>query len=89
MAQTNTVRVTETVHNQVHAASRLLGESVSDLLAKAWEQFAQSPAFARDFEEAQKAFSVGDLDHVAEKVFAIGAGRARARADAVKSLRNA
>jgi len=84
---TNPVRVPETVHNEVHTAARLLGCNAAELLERAWQSFRQSPEFLNDFEQAQKAFSVGDLDHVASRLYEQSAHRAKRRADAVKALR--
>lgn len=84
---TNPVRVPEAVHNEVHTAARLLGCNAAELLERAWESFRQSPAFIAEFELAQKAFSVGDLDHVASRLHEQAAERAQRRAAAVKALR--
>jgi hypothetical protein len=85
---TNPVRVPEAVHNEVHAASRLLGCNASELLERAWQSFRESPAFLADFELAQKAFSIGDLDHVAARLHEQSTDRARERAAAVQALRS-
>lgn len=87
MAQTNPIRVPETVHNEVRTVARLFDVNPSELLANAWDHFRRSPEFIQAFGEAQKAFSVGDVDHVAEKLYGAGAVRAKARAEAVKALR--
>jgi hypothetical protein len=84
---TNPVRVPEAVHNEVHTAARLLGCNAAELLERAWESFRQSPAFIAEFELAQKAFSVGDLDRVASRLHEQSADRAQRRAAAVKALR--
>jgi len=84
---TNPVRVPEAVHNEVHTAARLFGCNAAELLERAWESFRQSPAFIAEFELAQKEFSVGDLDHVASRLYKQSADRARSRATAVKALR--
>lgn len=76
---TNPVRVPEAVHNEVHTAARLLGCNAAELLERAWESFRESPAFIAEFELAQKAFSVGDLDHVASRLYEHSADRARSR----------
>lgn len=84
---TNPVRVPASVHNEVHTAARLLGCNAAELLARAWEAYRQSPEFVAEFEFAQKAFSVGDLDAVAFRLHEQATERARRRADAVKDLR--
>jgi hypothetical protein len=84
---TNPVRVPEAVHNEVHTAARLLGCNAAELLERAWESFRQSPAFLAEFELAQKAFSVGDLDHVASRLYEQSTDRAKQRAAAVNALR--
>ncbi len=84
---TNPVRVPEAVHNEVHTAARLLGCNAAELLERAWESFRQSPAFLAEFEVAQKAFSIGNLDHVAARLYQQSGDRARSRAAAVKALR--
>ncbi len=84
---TNPVRVPEAVHNEVHTAARLLGCNAAELLERAWEAFRQSPAFIAEFDLARKAFSVGDLDQVASRLYERGADRAKERAAAVKALR--
>lgn len=81
------IRVPESVRGEVQTASRLLGCNASDLLARAWEQFRQSPEFKQEFELAQKAFSVGDLDTIARRLTERGAERAADRAVAVQRLR--
>jgi hypothetical protein len=86
---TNPVRVPEVVHSEVHTAARLLGCNAAELLERAWNSYRQSPEFVADFEVAQKAFSVGDLDLVASRLHDQAADRARRRADAVKALRQA
>jgi hypothetical protein len=84
---TNPVRVPEAVHNEVHTAARLLGCNAAELLERAWESFRQSPAFLAEFHLAQKAFSVGDLDHVASRLHEQSRQRAKQRAAAVSALR--
>ena len=84
---TNPVRVPEAVHNEVHTAARLLGCSAAELLERAWESFRRSSAFIAEFELAQKAFSVGDLDRVASRLYEQSTDRANHRAAAVKALR--
>lgn len=84
---TNPVRVPEAVHNEVHTAARLLGCNAAELLERAWESFRQSPAFVAEFELAQKAFSVGDLDHIASRLYEQSTDRAKHRAASVKALR--
>ena len=85
---TNPVRVPAAVHNEVHTAARLLGCNAAELLERAWASFRESPGFLAEFELAQKAFSVGDLDHVASRIYEQSADRARSRAAAVKALRH-
>ena len=85
---TNPVRVPEAVHNEVHTAARLLGCNAADLLERAWESFRQSAAFIAEFELAQKAFSVGDLDHIASRLYEQSTDRANQRAAAVRALRS-
>lgn len=87
MATTNPVRVPTTVHGEVHAAARLLGCNASELLERAWESFRRSPEFATEFELAQKAFSVGDLDFVASFIHRQAEDRATQRAQAVLAMR--
>jgi hypothetical protein len=84
---TNPVRVPEEVHTEVQAAARLLGCSAPELLERAWTLFRQSPEFVSEFELAQKAFSVGDLNHVTAYMHDQAVGRARRRSDAVRALR--
>ncbi len=84
---TTPIRVPETVHSEVHAAARLMGCNAAELLARAWEAYRQTPEFVADFEYAQKAFSVGDLDAVAHRLHEQAAERASRRAAAVKALR--
>lgn len=84
---TNPVRVPEAVHSEVLAAARVLGCNASELLERAWLSFRESPGFVADFEQAQKAFSVGDLDAVASRLFEQSTDRARRRAAAVMALR--
>lgn len=84
---TNPVRVPEAVHNEVHAAARMLGCNAAELLERAWQSFRQSPAFIAEFELARKAFAAGDLDHVASRLYEQSADRAKQRAASVKALR--
>lgn len=84
---TKPIRVPESVHAEVHAAARLLGCNAADLLARAWEAYRHSPEFRSEFEFAQKALSVGDIDAVAHRLHEQAAERAKRRADAVRSLR--
>lgn len=86
---TNPVRVPQAVHNEVHTAARLLGCNAAELLERAWESFRRSPGFLAEFELAQKAFSVGDLDHVASRLHEQSTDRARRRAAEVAALRQA
>lgn len=84
---TNPIRVPESVHGEVHAAARLLGCNASELLARAWEAYRQCPEFVSDFEFAQKALSVGDVDAVAHRLHEQATKRAKRRADAVLAMR--
>lgn len=84
---TNPIRVPESVHSEVHAAARLLGCTAAELLARAWEAYRQSPEFVAEFEYAQKALSVGDIDAVAHRLHEQARERARRRAASVKALR--
>ncbi|MGK2957729.1 MAG: hypothetical protein ACSLFB_04880 [Acidimicrobiales bacterium] len=81
------VRVPESVHNEVHTAARLFGCNAAELLERAWESFRQNPEFLAEFEETQKAFSVGDLDNVTSRLYEQSTNRARARGAAVKAMR--
>lgn len=84
---TNPIRVPESVHSEVHAAARVLGCKAAELLARSWEAYRQSPEFVAEFEYAQKALSVGDIDAVAHRLHEHATERARRRANAVKALR--
>ena len=84
---TNPIRVPESVHGEVHAAARLLGCNAADLLARAWEAYRQSPEFRSEFEFAQEALSVGDIDAVAHRLHEQAAQRAKSRASAVQAMR--
>ena len=84
---TNPIRVPESVRSEVHTAARLLGCNAAELLARAWEAYRQSPEFVSEFEFAQKALSVGDVDAVAHRLHEQAAQRAKRRADAVQALR--
>jgi len=84
---TNPVRVPNAVHGEIHAAARLLGCNASELLERAWQSFRESPEFVAEFELAQKAFSVGDLDLVASRLYEQSSQRAKRRADSVSALR--
>ena len=84
---TSPVRVPATVHNEVHATARLFGCSASELLDRAWQSFRESPDFMAEFEAAQKAFSVGDLDHLTSRLTQHAADRADRRASSVQALR--
>ncbi len=80
---TSPIRVPEAVHREVHAAARVLGCNGAELLARGQT----SPNFVAEFEAAQKALSVGDIDAVARRLHEQGAQRARRRTEAVKALR--
>jgi hypothetical protein len=84
---TNPVRVPEAVHDEVHTVARLFGCNASELLERAWHSFRQSPEFVTEFEQARKAFSVGDLDQVASHLYEQSARRAKRGADSVNALR--
>lgn len=84
---TNPIRVPDTVHGEVHTAARLLGCNAADLLARAWEAYRQSPEFVSEFEFAQKALSVGDIDAVSVRLHEQAAQRAKRCADAVQARR--
>jgi hypothetical protein len=84
---TNPIRVPESTHSEVHAAARLLGCNAAELLSRAWEAYRQSSEFLGDFEYAQKALSVGDIDAVAHRLNEQAAQRAHRRAESVKALR--
>jgi hypothetical protein len=75
------------VHDEVHTAARLFGCNASELLERAWRSFRQSPEFVTEFEQARKAFSVGDLDQVTSHLYEQAAQRAKRRADSVTALR--
>jgi hypothetical protein len=85
--KTSPVRVSEAVHSEVAAASRLFGCNAAELLEQAWASFRQSPQFVNDFELAQKAFSTGDLDRVVSHLTEQAEHRASSRAQAVLKLR--
>jgi hypothetical protein len=86
---TNPIRVPEDVHLEVLAAARLIGCNASELMERAWNLYRQTPEFVADFELAQKAFSVGDLNAIASRLNEQAADRARQRAAAVDALRHA
>lgn len=86
--KTNPVRVPETVHSEIQAAARVLGCNASELLERAWLTFRQSSEFVEDFEQAKKAFSVGDLDRIAYQLHDQATLRAQRRATAVRALRH-
>jgi len=85
--KTNPVRVPETVHSEIQAAARVLGCNASELLERAWLTFRHSQEFVEDFEQAKKAFSVGDFDRIAFQLHDQATLRAKRRADAVGALR--
>lgn len=84
---TSPVRVPEAVHGEVQTAARILGCTAAELMARAWGEYRRSPEFLADFEHAQKAFSVGDLDFVVNRLAEGSAERARTRAERVRALR--
>jgi hypothetical protein len=85
---TNPIRVPEDVHNEVLTAARVIGCNASELLERAWNLYRHTPEFVADFELAQKAFSVGDLNAIASRLNEQAADRARQRAASVAALRN-
>ncbi len=85
---TNPIRVPELVHSEVHTAARVLGCNAAELLSRAWEAYRHSPEFRTEFEFAQKALSVGDIDAVAHRLHEQSTERAGRRAEAVKALRH-
>jgi hypothetical protein len=84
---TNPVRVPSDVHAEVQAASRLMGCTAPELLERAWRLYRETAEFKGDFEHAQKAFAVGDVDAVATRLYERGMSRAHDRAAAVRGLR--
>ncbi len=73
-------------YTEVQAAAHLLGCNAAELLERAWNAYRQTPDFREDFEHAQKAISVGDLDSIASRLQERSAARAKQRAEAVKAL---
>ena len=65
---TRPVRVPERVHGEVQAAARILGSNPSDLLAEAWNLYTTDAAFQDRFEQARKAFAIGDLAAVTDLI---------------------
>lgn len=86
---THPIRVPEDVHLEVLVAARLIGCNASELMERAWNLYRQTPEFVADFELAQKAFSVGDLNAIASRLNEQTTDRARQRAAAVDALRHA
>jgi hypothetical protein len=84
---TNPVRVSAEVHAEIHAAARLFGCNAAELLQRAWESYRQTPEFQSDFELAQKAFAIGDLESIANRLHDESKARAKRRAAEVQALR--
>lgn len=84
---TQPVRVPDGVHSEVQAAARVMGCTPAELLERAWEQYRATPEFRDDFAFAQKAFQVGDLEGLANRLQERGEARAAERAARVRSLR--
>jgi hypothetical protein len=59
---TRPVRVDRETYEELQASSRLLGLTPAGLLRRAWETYKETPEFREQFEWAQKAFAVGDID---------------------------
>jgi hypothetical protein len=85
---TQPIRVPETVHAEVQAASRLLGTPASELMRCAWEAYRASPEFRETFATAQKAFATGDLSALTEHLAERQADRAARRAARTRRLRD-
>jgi len=81
------VRVPDEVYDEVQNASRLLGQTPGELLARAWETYRQSPEFREDFTYFQKAFSVGDINAVTGRLREQQTQRAEERVRASRSKR--
>ena len=81
-------RVPADVHQEVHAASRLLGRSPAELLESAWRSYRESPQLRGDFELAQKAFAAGDLETITQLLAEKSRARAQRRAARVRELRS-
>ena len=61
-------------------------EAAADGFGRARHSFRQSPEFVTEFEQARKAFSIGDLDQVVSRLYEKSAQRAKRRADSVNAL---
>jgi hypothetical protein len=74
------VRVPEEIHEEVNAASRILGCTPGELLQRSWEAYRATPQFKETFQFAQKALSVGDLGILADHYRSARHERAAAKA---------
>ena len=81
------VRVPEETHEQVNAASRILGCTPGELLQRSWEAYRGTPQFKETFQLAQKALTVGDLGVLADHYRSARHERAVAKAVAARKGR--
>lgn len=85
---TQPMRVPDSVHAEVQAASRLLGTPASDLMRAAWEAYRESPEFRETFTHAQKAFATGNLSALTEHLADRQTDRVARRAARTRRLRD-
>lgn len=84
---TQPVRVKEDTYEELQGASRLLGQTPAELLSRAWRLYKESPEFRDEFELARKAFSVGDLNVIADMLEEQSDRWAERAADDIREMR--
>lgn len=58
---TQPVRIEADTYQEVQGASRLLGRTPAELLARAWDQFKVTDEFRKEFHHVQQIVASGDL----------------------------
>lgn len=62
------IRVPERVQQEIQVASRVTGQSVGELVDKAWQYFKETPQFEAELKSAQEALAAGDIERVTDLV---------------------
>jgi hypothetical protein len=88
MTKTKTIRVPETVVQEISTTAEMLGCTPAQLLELAWKAYRASPEFAEDLTFTQKTFATGDPDVIMARLQERRRQRTRRRGQADNEVRH-
>jgi len=83
------VRVERGTYEEVQGASRLLGRTPGELLARAWDQYKRTDEFREEFHHVQQIIESGDLGELTRHLDERADAWADEAAGEVRALRDA